>query len=409
VPSQQAGRRRGRALAIALALNGVVGGLFLLSFNSGRPGLASHHIDLDVYRLAARVWLNGGDLYGPLPAGDAGLSLPFTYPPFAAVLLAPLTMVPALPASMIATLGSIALVGLVSVVVLRSFGVEPGRQFRLVLWILPVALLMDPFRQTLIDGQVNVLLMALVAVDTLPSRTRWPRGLLVGLAAAVKLTPLVFVVYFLVRRDRPAAKAAVVSFGVFTAIGFLAAPRSSLKYWTDIVFGVNRVGGVDYAANQSLRGVLARLGVDGAPGFLAWSVLSIAVFALAIFAMRSAVRARQDALAVAYCALAGLLVSPISWSHHWVWAPVAVLALAVAGRRMNERRPVVLATTGFVLLVASPHWWFPRMHHRELEWPMWQQILGSSYVAFALAVLFHGALDRPIRRATTCPVASKKS
>jgi hypothetical protein len=136
------------------------------------------HLDLDVYRLGARMWLSGGDLYGLLPPTIIGNHLPFTYPPVAAVLFTPFTLVPLPVAGVVLTALSV-----VALVVVPRL--TPAR----VAVVLPVALLLEPVRETLGFGQVNLLLMALVALDCLHRRPRWPRGVLVGLAAAIKLTP----------------------------------------------------------------------------------------------------------------------------------------------------------------------------------------------------------------------------
>jgi alpha-1,2-mannosyltransferase len=103
---------------------------------------------------------------------------------------------------------------------------------RLLPWALPAALLLEPIRSTLTYGQINALLMALVAFDCLTRAPRWPRGILVGIAAAVKLTPAVFLLFFLLRRDLRSAARAGLSFAACTGAGFALAPHDSLRYWT---------------------------------------------------------------------------------------------------------------------------------------------------------------------------------
>ena len=248
-------------LAALAAANLAAVTFFLLSYHQHGISFGPDRIDLDVYRIGARAWLRGASLYGRMPPTPAGPRLPFTYPPIAAVLLAPLALVPATVAGTVLTLVTIALAAAVLRLFLRRLSLNPAAAG----WLLPAALFLEPVRNTLSFGQVNVILMALVAFDSLAVEPPWPRGVLTGLAAAVKLTPALFVLFFLLRRDYRAAAIAALSFAAATGLGFALAGRDSVRYWTSVVFQVGRVGHPDYAANQSLQGVLARAGLSS-PG-----------------------------------------------------------------------------------------------------------------------------------------------
>lgn len=260
-------------------------------------------------------------------------------------------------------------------------------------WLLPPALFLQPVRSTLGYGQVNVLLMALVALDCLSAGVRWPRGALVGIAAAVKLTPGAFALYFLLRRDYRAAATAAAAFAVSTGAGFLLAPGDSARYWTAVVIQTGRPGSPVYAANQSIQGVLARAGLDPhtAAGGALWLALSALVLALACRGMRRALARSADAWALSLNAFAALLISPISWSHHWVWGETAVLTLAVLGSGSGRRAWLAAAGCGLAVFAAAPQWWFPSGAQRELGWAARQQVLGSSYVIVAGAALLLSA------------------
>jgi alpha-1,2-mannosyltransferase len=383
---------------------------FLLSYSRHGVGFGPYRIDLDVYRIGSRVWLRGGNLYGPLPPTSGGARLPFSYPPIAAVLLAPLSLVPMDVATTTLTLASIGLTALVLRVFLGS-GLASGppsrpwpESWRTVAILLPAALFLEPVRNTLDYGQVNVVLMALVTLDCLTARPRWPRGALVGLAAAVKLTPAAFVLFFLLRRDYRAAATACASFAAAAAAGFLFAWHDSAAYWTSVVFQADRPGSPVYAANQSIAGVLARAGADphSAAGTAAWLALSAGAGVLACRGMRHALARSESAWALSLNAFAALLISPISWSHHWVWGEVAMLALAVhsgANSRGRRRRgALAVAVCGLVVFAAAPQWWFPSGGNRELHWAAWQQVLGGSYVLLALTVLALSASGRLARQ-----------
>ena len=324
---------------------------------------ATYHLDLDVYRIGASVLLHGGDLYGPLP----DTFLPFTYPPFAALLFTPLTLIPLPVAGVVITVVSLGCLALV----LRT-----ATESRL--WWLagPAALLFEPVRSTLMYGQVNLVLMALVVIDCLALSPRWPRGLLIGIAAAIKLTPAVFVLYLLLRRDFRAAVVSAATFVLVTAAGFLTSWRASVEYWTQLVFDSSRVGGSDFTTNQSIKGVLARYGLDHQTWL--WALSAAAVVALGTIGIHRAIAAREHVWAVALTGLVGLLVSPVSWSHHWVWAVLLVLGL--------RRRAFAV-----LLFAIGPFWFLPQNDHRELLWTPWQQLLGNSYVWFGVTVLVFAA------------------
>jgi alpha-1,2-mannosyltransferase len=386
----------------------------LLSWTSHGVSLHPYRLDLEIYRIGGRVWLSGGNLYGALPATSAGALLPFTYPPFAAIVLSPLSLIPMVAADLVITVGTIAALA----VTLKAFAGP-------VAWplprLLPIALVLEPARSTIVYGQINVLLMALVAMDCLagnpsqpgipdwPGRTRWPRGLLAGLAAAVKLTPALFVLYFLLQRNYRAAGVMAAAFLSATGLGFLLAPRDSTRYWSSVVFETRRIGGLAYAGNQNIVGALARAGL--VPGTLVatvtWLGLSMLVMAVACRGMWRAFAAGQDSLALTLNAFAALLISPVSWSHHWVWAEMALLVIATLGRQRQLRVASITAVAGLVIFAASPQWWFPHGANKELEWTVWQQAIGSSYVYFAafyLLLCLRLTLTRPADTGQRAPV-----
>ena len=270
---------------------------------------------------------------------------------------------------------------------------------RLLPWALPAALLLEPIRSTLTYGQINALLMALVAFDCLTQAPRWPRGILVGIASALKLTPAVFLLFFLLRRDPRSAARAGLSFAACIGAGFALAPHDSLRYWTQIAYQPTRIGGIAYASNQSILGTLARLGLGNPARTWLWLALCLLVAALAVTGMRGVLKANQVTYALLLNATAGLLISPISWSHHWVWAAPALLTCLSTP---NRRRPPTFAILALLTFAIAPHWLLPSGGGRELHWSWWQQALGDSYALTGLAALTQAAiknlLPRPKRR-----------
>lgn len=370
-------------------------------------GLVVHtggrHIDLEVYRFGVQAWLGGGDLYGPLPETSGRIALPFIYPPFAALVLAPFALVPWVVAWSGLLAASVAALGATLFVVARRLWPSGGRGGALSVAsvALPLALAvtpgdptdfttppagltwsLDPVLQTIEFGQINLLLMALVALDCLVDHPRWPRGTLIGIAAAIKLTPAAFVLFFLLRRDARAAVVAGVSGLVATGIGFAVAPAASVAFWLG-----NPTGGVSgsvFFTNQSFQAVLARAGVDGPARTVVWLLLSAAVLALAVPVIRRA----PAPLALTVTAAVALLASPTSWSHHWVWvAPALLVAAASAWRARSPGWAAVTVASAAVFVVAPHRLGLPRAGEIERTWTGWQQVLGSTYVWFTVILL----------------------
>jgi len=389
-----AGRRRS---ALIVTLNLAVAAVYLVHVGHG-IGLGCYRIDLEVYRTGARALLDGGDLYGRLPRLGDGRELPFTYPPFAALAFIPLAILGYSTANWLLTAVTIACVA----ASLRCFAVgTPGeagtRMRRLLPWALPAALLLEPIRSTLTYGQLNVLLMALVSFDCLTRAPRWPRGIGVGIAAALKLTPGVFLLFFLLRRDLRSAVRAGLSFAACTGAGFALAPHDSLRYWTKIAYQPARIGGISYASNQSILGTLTRLGLGTPARTWLWLTLCLLVAALTVTGMRSALKAGQVTSALLLNAVAGLLISPISWSHHWVWAAPALLT-CLSATNPKRWRPPTFAVLALLIFAIAPHWLLPSGDGRELHWSWWQQTAGDSYTLIGLAALTQAAITNLLPR-----------
>jgi alpha-1,2-mannosyltransferase len=303
-------------------------------------------IDLQVYRAGGEHVLAGAPLYD----GGVLLDLPFVYPPFAAVLFAPLSL---LPLGLLKLIWTAAGLGLL-VYVIHRCAPRAGLPVAVLLALLATAL--DPVRTTLYLGQINIVLLALVVGDLLGRpESRW-RGVGVGLAAAVKLTPLMFVVFLLVTGRRRAAVTAVVTFVAAAVVGFVVAPADSVAFWFDGTFvAADRISDVAGPSNHSLHGLLARLGAGPVTWLVAAAVLGAVTIALAVRAHRSG----QKLLAVTLCGLASAGLAPFAWSHHWVWVvPLAVLlgSRAVAGDRWAAAglAGVLAATVAVVTALPGP-------------------------------------------------------
>ncbi|WP_433577793.1 glycosyltransferase 87 family protein [Nocardia brasiliensis] len=359
----------------------------------------SGYIDLQVYRNGARVWLDDGELYGPMPP-VAGIGLPFTYPPLAALFFAPLALIALPVAEVIVLTSSLASLAITLWLVLAR--IRPGLP-RVTMWTLvigAVALLQtfEPLRQTFGFGQINLVLMAAVTLDCLVRKPFWPRGMLIGIAVSVKLIPGGYLLYFLLRKDWKAAGTLIVSAIAAVGLGFLLFPSDSTEYWFHTLADTGRIGPPYFAGNQSIKGMAFRLGLPDSAATVLWIALSLVAVALAAVWMRRLIDAGATVAALLVNAAAVLLVSPVSWSHHWVWiAPAAVVTADVIVR--GKRSPVFLGCVGAltVMFLIGPQWLLPHSDDKELDWAWWQQLIGSSYVLATLAVFVVAVLTyRPV-------------
>ena len=348
-------------------------------------------IDTDVYRMGGQAWLGGRPLYadGAIFHTQGGLDLPFTYPPLAAIVFSPLALV-SLPVASLAVTVITCVLLVVSVWIVLTRLQVPGespigpdwlRRGWLAAGLVALSVLwFEPIQANFSFGQINVVLMTLVIADCVPRRTPWPRGLLLGVAIALKLTPAVFLLYFLLRRDIRAALTALGAFAVATLIGFVLAWDDSWEYWTSTVRHTDRIGTATLAC--------------------------FAVLGLTVWSVRRILAAGESTLAVMCVAMFGLVVSPVSWSHHWVWALPTIIVTAVLAYRYRSGALGLVSAVGLALMVWPPIELLPE--HREAAAAWWRQLFGMSYVWWALAVIAVAGLAMAGRQ-TASPRRSQES
>jgi alpha-1,2-mannosyltransferase len=312
-------------------------------------------LDFAVYRDASRWWLGGHD---PYASSFTVHHLPFTYPPFALAALSWTTALPAVGGRWVLWIASIvASTGAVAIVANRQ-----GRRWSPQLWLASLAwvslamLLLEPARSGMDYGQIEFLLLFLVVADLLLVPPRY-RGLAIGVAAAIKLTPLVFVLLFLLGRDWKAVWRAASAFVGCALLTWIPMPSLSATYWLHEAFVASRTGSVSYPGNQSWYAVVHRAPFAAHAPTAAWLALCLATVGVSLFVAKRCIDTGRTVLALVAVALMGLLVSPISWSHHWIWLLVIPPALTGAGRR-QVTRPVRSMLWALVALgVLAPYWW----------------------------------------------------
>lgn len=368
-------------------------------------------IDLEVYRYGVQAWWEGHDLYGLLPPVANGAELPFVYPPFAVLILSPLVLLPwdaaVVTLYVLSTICLAMTLYLVSRVAWPPLGRTGGILAASV--ALPLTVFLEPVSQTYQFGQVSLVMMALVTIDCLAGKTIWPRGFGIGIAAAIKLTPAAFILFFLIRKDYRSAARAAITFGVAAVIGFCTDLPASIQYWFEGGLSGGGVSGTAFKTNQTIEAALVRTGLTGAAEKVVWIVVIATLVAMVALAMRRA----APALALMANAGLALLVSPTSWSHYYVWvAPALLVLLATGARRAYDRSWLAAGWFGWAVVTATffylapfhglPDTTFPVV---QVHWDWPQQLSAATYPLVGVGLLLAFAIPR-LRRPKQEPLLS---
>ncbi|HEX9034464.1 MAG TPA: glycosyltransferase 87 family protein, partial [Streptosporangiaceae bacterium] len=353
---------RDRLGVAALAIGGAMFVLAMarLGLHLAYPSFLARMFDLGIYRDGGLIVRHAYHFRSghPTPLYDwvsPGGGNPFTYPPFAAGIFAVVSYLPLRLLQWGMTAASIAALVLAIWLTLTAVGAHAGNgRFRagITLAVSALALWSKPVQSNLSLGQINLLLMVAIIWDLRPVASRsghWWTGAVTGVAAGVKLTPLIFVIYLIVTRRFRQAAVALAAFAATVAAGYLALPGASSTYWStgllDRANGTHKIN-VEFffasAWNQSLRGTLSRIMLHAQLAAGPWLILALVT---ALTGLLCATWLHSDGypmLGVLTCALTGLLISPVSWLHHWVWVGpwlAAMTGMAITSRG-TARRPV---------------------------------------------------------------------
>ncbi|WP_433499008.1 glycosyltransferase 87 family protein [Sphaerimonospora sp. CA-214678] len=354
-------------------------------------------VDLDVYRTGGSAILRGLPLYDVIT--PAPQLLPFTYPPVGAMLAVPLAVISWPAAQWVWTTAIFVALALTVRLAFRPLfdgvrtaasavragtGLAGGGAVAvpLLLALLTVACTyLMPIRDQVRFGQVDLFLVALCLLDCVARRPRWPRGMLIGLATAVKLTPGVFLIYLAVtgfpRGDgdpgqRRAFFMATFTAALLTLLPFLVITQDAWDFWFGALLDSERLGANAATTNQSLRGMLLRLYLPGPPTQAIWLA---AVAVIGWYGFRHARRAFRDGDTLTGVALTGLmavLLSPVAWIHHLAWVTVVLAALAGSGR---DRTRLLVAGGVWLYYVLPIPWWGVTI--KALEIPVFSPVVGK--------------------------------
>jgi hypothetical protein len=303
--------------------------------------------DFDVYRWGGNAVTEGLRLYL-----DQDGAVWFTYPPFAAILFIPISDMPLVLSRLAWELVSVAGLAYASYLTLKLAGYRTSWTVTTATFVIGMTL--EPMYHTLFLGQVNLILLALILADIWRVARGRPAGIGIGIAAAIKLTPLIFIPLLLLAKRKRDGVIAAVTFIACVLVGYWVAPGDSGLYWHHDLEDTSRIGGY-YISNQSPYGMAIRIAGSAAHVGHWYVVVPLLLGIIGVVA--GVVFARHDdwLSAAAVIGTTGLLVSPVSWTHHWVWIMPA-LAVLIQG----SRRTKIAAAVSYLLFAIAPMWFTPR-------------------------------------------------
>jgi alpha-1,2-mannosyltransferase len=313
--------------------------------------------DFAVYRAGGSAVVHGQPLYDVTTSTTPFANMPFTYSPFAGLLFSPLAFLRTGFAQDTEAVVNFLALGAVLWLSLGLAGIRESRH-RLALtaaaWI-PAAML-TPVVMTIVLGQLNIIMMLLVLADFAPGMPRRWRGIAIGIAAGVKLTPMIFAVYLFAIGRRADALRAAITFLVTVAFSFLLLPGDSRAYWLHgVVFDAERAVVSGKLINHSIPGLFARLAGTAGPPW--WSLpIAVAVGTAGLAVAVSVYRQRQPMVALLITAFTGFLVSPISWDHHAVWIVPALVWLASAQWKHGSVLSRVIVVAAITFFTVPVNW-----------------------------------------------------
>ncbi|GGG22534.1 hypothetical protein GCM10007304_40450 [Rhodococcoides trifolii] len=339
------------AVSVVAAVVALIAHDRLIPLDTPLFGLFQNAVDAGVYRAGGLTVLHGTPLYD----GNLTDDLPFTYPPFAALIFAPLGLISMITTKLLFWIGNLVLLYVAVRLCWRHLGYANDVWLTAVSASLAVVFTwLEPVRMTIWFGQINLLLMVAVLWDlTRPEGSRL-RGVATGLAAGTKLTPGLFVVYLAATRQWRAAATAAVATLTTVVAGFVVIPADATRYWFTAVSESTRIGAPSSGANQSIRGALPRWLETVNPPFALWAACVLVVGATGIAVAVIAHRRGHVLLGLTITGLTAPMVSPFSWGHHWVWfVPLIVLTMDMAVRRSR-----VLWALPLALMAPLGCWYF---------------------------------------------------
>jgi alpha-1,2-mannosyltransferase len=333
-----------------------------------RPLPTNQFEDWQVYQLGGQAVLHGSDLYGFRSTHNG----PFTYPPFAGLLFTPFAGFTETTGGLVMAAATLTALAAIVTILVRYATPAP---LAAVLLVCAVVVQTDAVAGNISWGQVNLILAALIVADVLLPHPPWPRGAAIGLAAAIKVTPALFVLYLLTAGQYRAARNAALTGGALTAVAWMTLPEASRDYWFHALWQTGRVGPADGPRNRSVWGLILRLHLLEPYRHLLLIAALLTLLAVVMLRAARAARIGDELLAVSLIGLLSCLLSPITWSHHVVW-------LIPATALMLHRRAWWTWPTVTTLLLLST-----RALHHLMPSPIGDHVIAGQTILLILLVL----------------------
>ncbi len=356
-------------------------------------GNRHQYFDLKIYYGAVRWWARGHPLYDYSVPDKVQGHLGFTYPPFAALVMYPMAWISQFHTIEIMSLLSAVAIVLTTIWLLVPVADRHGwpRWFTVCLAI-PLISVLEPIRETFTFGQINLLLAALVLLDLLVLAPRGAKytGIAIGLAAAIKLTPAIFIVYLLVSRRYRAAAVATATATIVTLATAAFRFGDSWHYWTSVLWQSSRLGHVEFVPNQSLLGALSRITHPHSVSNALWIPLAAIVLVAGLWRAGRAARDGDEVAGLALTGVTGALVSPVSWQHHLYWFIPALVVLVDAAATPERRRWWYAAFAGliwFTVTFSVIAWYDWKIVPVHLMYRPEGQVIDDWHVLLMLAIL----------------------
>ena len=349
----------------------------------------SYSCDYEVYRVAGESLRKGLPIYDTI---TQGCDLKFTYTPFAAGIFAVMSVFGSAGFWVWTMLSLVALGRLVWLVVESTqFSLAPLTRRQSVVGVSLLLLPLEPFVKTLWYGQINIVIVWLIAESFLGPFSR-ASGIYSAIATGIKLTPGLFSVFLVGVRGLRTAIIGATTLAVTIAVGFLLQPDQAKLYWTNLIVSTDRVGPQEYLYNQSLNGFLWRLNGPTYDSPIFGLTFSLLVVLGGLWLARAFWLRNKQMWALAVIALVTLFVSPISWTHHYVSFTFVFVALLSDSAKHVPSRVVLVITYVWLLLANLTFRAMPKGNHREFAYTGWHYVAANQYVYLTIGLLFFAAV-----------------
>ena len=376
----------------------VVGAIAL--YRGIRHAIEQYLLDVGVFQDAGRAMMNNFPLYSEDFPTRSGFR--FIYPPFAAWLFEPLAWMEENLMEVVWTIATFVAVFLV--VAMAVYRLQLGKWWLWSIGFAGMAFYIEPLRAHVMYGQINIFLILLVCADVLGYTPRKIRGIGIGVAAGIKITPAAYALIFLVRMDWWSLVRSFVFFVVTAIIGAILRWDESIYYWTEEFLVSDRGGAPPYPPNQALTGLIARLGTSNEFAQMVMKPGFVLIAVLCLWGAWRFERAGRPVHAFLLVIMGIVLATPLAVTHHWAGV---VLLFPLVFRAANKWVAGVAVLSIVTHYMGQHKIYPPEQPHYDFAFP--EYFIGNAQglvgVLFFVVLLIAAYRSTPL--ATTPKVASE--